>query len=346
MRVYESAAVSNPYVGTLTNGIKKLDPTLEFIYGLQSFWNDAVYTCNIVHIHWPEKLLLNGRYSSEQLKERLVSLKSHGISIVSTAHNLGPHVDKNYERTNAYHVVYEASAVIFHLGEYSLSALSSRYPDARHELIIHHVYDQVYKLVTRDDALSYFGLDPKYKYLLCFGTIRNKAERKMLIRVHKECRKRGIKVVAPGVAVILPPGIKIYRFVHSCLRYLWYCIRYPDMIFCRKRVPESEIPYYYALANVCFIPRVSILNSGTLPMALLFGRIVVGPDSGNVGPQLRFLKNPVFNPDDSRSVMNAVLDAFAMPESKGEDNKKWAMENMLTSMVAGQVLRCYRNCSR
>lgn len=51
-----------------------------------------------------------------------------------------------------------------------------------------------------------------------------------------------------------------------------------------------------------FIQRTDILNSGNVPLALSFGRVVTGPDSGNIGGLLAETGNPAFDPADPRSV--------------------------------------------
>ena len=48
-------------------------------------------------------------------------------------------------------------------------------------------------------------------------------------------------------------------------------------------ISDEDLPYYFAVSDVVFIQRCVILNSGVVPMAFLFGRGVVGPDSGVVG---------------------------------------------------------------
>ena len=41
-----------------------------------------------------------------------------------------------------------------------------------------------------------------------------------------------------------------------------------------------------------FIQRTDILNSGNVPLALSFGRVVTGPDSGNIGGLLAETSTP------------------------------------------------------
>ena len=71
---------------------------------------------------------------------------------------------------------------------------------------------------------------------------------------------------------------------------------------------QMRISVLFAVSDVVFIQRCVILNSGVVPMAFLFGRGVVGPDSGNVGELLRVTANLVFSPSDQGSVnSNASL---------------------------------------
>jgi hypothetical protein len=52
-------------------------------------------------------------------------------------------------------------------------------------------------------------------------------------------------------------------------------------------VDDNILPYYYAASDLAFIHRVKILNSGNAIMPMLFGKVVVGPDVGNVGVLLK-----------------------------------------------------------
>jgi glycosyltransferase involved in cell wall biosynthesis len=74
--------------------------------------------------------------------------------------------------------------------------------------------------------------------------------------------------------------------------------------------------------------QIKVLNSGLLPLAFTFGKVVVGPDLGNVGEILKQCGNPVFDPKNYRSASVALMQGIELSkEGKGEENYLYAKEN-------------------
>ena len=99
-----------------------------------------------------------------------------------------------------------------------------------------------------------------------------------------------------------------FRVFHRLLKKLYY--QYWYNIYCTGRtwraVSEKRLSYYYGAADVVFIQRVKILNSGNAMMPMLFGKVVIGPDCGNVGPLLKQWGYPAF-PIDDMSHLGAIV---------------------------------------
>lgn len=51
-------------------------------------------------------------------------------------------------------------------------------------------------------------------------------------------------------------------------------------------IDNCDLPYYMAASDVIFIQRKDILNSGNVPLAFLYHKVVVGPKVGNIGELL------------------------------------------------------------
>ena len=94
-------------------------------------------------------------------------------------------------------------------------------------------------------------------------------------------------------------------------------------------IDNDELPYYIAASDVIFVQRKRILNSGNVPLAFLFRKVVAGPDNGNVGELLRETGNPVFSPDDNAGIVRALEQAGRLAEQgKGEENYRYARQHM------------------
>lgn len=350
MKIYFSVdnflTASNPYARTLADGLKKIDDTIESGCGLKNFWNDDIFTYDIVHIHWPDLLLVppGRKRTTDELKERLVEIKRKHIKIVSTCHNLVPHTNHNDERMGAYDTVYSNSDTIIHLGSYSLQILLEKYPHIRQIVIPHHVYDQLYTSIpSKEEALKFLGLKSNYKYLLCFGKFRSEEERQLVIDVNNRLKSQGFKMLVPGFSPVDLRRKNPIVLFKSHMQFLLNTIKYPSIIKSYRFVPDSKVPFYFAAADVCLIPRKHILNSGNLPLSMLMKNVVVGPNMGNVGLLLNETGNPSFNPESIESVIDAVSRAIVLGEEQGEKNYQWVQKNLLTSYICDQLLDLYKS---
>ncbi len=74
-------------------------------------------------------------------------------------------------------------------------------------------------------------------------------------------------------------------------------------------IDNCDLPYYMAASNVIFIQRKGQLNSVNIPLAFLFHKVVIGPDSGNIGELLRNTGNPVFRSDKKQDIIRALKEA-------------------------------------
>ena len=96
------------------------------------------------------------------------------------------------------------------------------------------------------------GLDPNRPVVLCFGSFRNDREKDLVRNAVENCGVAGVQLIAPTLAG-------------------------------KGFVSDQELPLYFGAADVVFIQRVKILNSGNLPLGFYYGKVVVGPNLGDVG---------------------------------------------------------------
>lgn len=195
------AEALNPFVKSLTAAIAAEDSTIEFVFDPSFIWTEKVYTFDILHIMWPEFLVEKGNHTARDLKKRLIEIKDKGIRIVSTCHNIVPHYCKDSDKCEAIRICYGLSDVIHHLGTVSLDELAQTYPNVRHELIPHHIYDNIYEeQISKTEACRRLGLSENCHYILSIGAIRDKEEKELLDYVAKKV-KRGINIIVPSFAM-------------------------------------------------------------------------------------------------------------------------------------------------
>lgn len=351
MKIYQ--AVQNPYIDanqyvmTLMDGIGNIHNDVEWGWGIDTFWTKDIFDYDIVHIQWPDALLWYNR-TPEQLHHRLSKLKDAGKKIVSTCHNLEPHYCSDVNNKESYNIAYENSDLILHLGAYSLDIMKDRLPNVKHVLLPHHTYDSIYdNLPNRDDACRKLGLNPKHRYVICFGAFRDDEERELVNNLAFKLKGESVFFIAPAYKSITAKNYvgRILRKYEKAKLYYYNHI----IITGNTADPVSVvmIPYYYAVADVALIQRKKILNSGNLPLAFLMKKVVVGPDIGNVGEWLRKTDNPTFVIDDDSSIFNAVRIGFDLAkENYGEKNHQYALDNFSTAKISEQLYKYYESTIR
>jgi hypothetical protein len=95
------------------------------------------------------------------------------------------------------------------------------------------------------------------------------------------------------------------------LSRLYYRL-HPSYAFNYSFVEEEDTQIFLNAADVLFIPRLRVLNSGNVTLGMTFGRVVVGPDSWDIGELLRATGNPVFDPAAPETAAGALKRGFEL----------------------------------
>ena len=335
----------NPYMYTLMDCICRSHSDVQFGWGTDVFWRDHILSYDIIHFHWSQVFMNSGRtkHTLEELRERLDFLKKRGIKIVSTCHDLQAHYSDCASFSDALGIVYENSEAIFHLGEYSKKLFEERYPLAKHFLLPHHLYNTVYNnFPTKEESIEKLGLNNDNIYILCFGAFRDEEEREPILSLAKRMHNRKVYILAPSFINMR----RKFKFgvcpTKSFLKILYYRIRFHICCSGKSVVPISDdlLPYYYGASDLVLIQRKKILNSGNVIMPLLFERIVVGPDVGNVGGFLKEYGFPTFNVNEPDSVYKAVISGLERKNSNISRNE--ALSRLSTEKISQMQYEYYK----
>ena len=324
----------NPFISILINEIRS-DKKYIVQWGVQSFWN-MTEDYDIIHIHWIE-MFLGWRLPSENDIRSLFTAirrwKERGTKIVYNRHDEDSHYSKDKSITQKmYDFVMRASDAVIHLGEYSkretIQALNL--PHQINAIIPHHTYDTIYSnSIDRDTARDLIGIDKTGIVILTFGDYRN-VEENMLV-------KEAFEQLAVENKFLLAPTWKNRDIIPS-----------GNVFTGNLKVDEDMLPYCFAAADIVFIQRVKILNSGNLPMAFFFNKIVVGPDTGNVKEYLDEENNFSFDVNDLTTAVQALQKAVKrITDGTGIPNENFARDHWNTSRIVEQYKRLYQTlCMR
>ncbi len=289
---------------------------------------------DVVHLHFPEYLT----YEIEQaylhgLSAALIAATEQRLrfwadraKLVVTRHVVLPHdarEDPAWDRL--YETFYRYADGVVHFARASLDEFRHRYRDTafyrgrepRHAIIPHQNYASLPNQLTRSEARARLGIPARAAVMLVFGAIRSASERQLIWETFH-------RMDVPGKILLVScwreqlaqvDWIRLKYWIRDLTRF--YYRLHPRYHFNYGFVEEADTQIYLNAADVLFIPRLRVLNSGNVTLGMTFGRVVVGPDSWDVGELLRDTGNPVFDPDRPATAAAAMVEGFRLAGDGG-----------------------------
>lgn len=348
--VYKASGLSdNPFVRLLAEGIRACG--FEVVCSAEEFWNNAA-AYDVVHLQWPEELFGWSYPTAERvaaLRERFRMLHERDIPVVYTRHNTRPHKG-DAQLAEAYRLTEENADAVVHLGDYSRREFLAAYPASRQLQVVipHHIYEGLYADIGRNDARRRLGVPADAFVMLAFGAFRHDRERRLTWQAFRGLHKPGKFLLAPRLWPYVLKGSHHRGLKRLAVKTLYLAAHAIEKVLhCRITsseglISDTDLPAYFAAADVIFIQRTDILNSGNVPQAFAFGRMVAGPNSGNIGEILAETGNPVFDPADPASVNHALAEAARLAAAgHGDENRKYALEHLRLPQIAAAYGRLY-----
>lgn len=335
----------NPYPCELADYLTAAATEANVTVGIREFWESDVHF-DIIHFHWVEELFNWKDYAREKmisLLKRIDYWKSEGTSIVFTIHNIKPHAINWDCGVDIYREVFRKGDLFIHLGEVSKRLFREAYGDEmlnrfNHSVIPHGLFTSYDKeTVDRNGARKFFGINGDDFVMLSFGNIRKFEEAKLIFNALKAIDVKEKKMI-----------ISNFRYSSGRFRRIiekTFLAFQKDIIANSGFVEKEMVPYYFRAADIVFIPRIEILNSGNLFLGFFYEKVVVGPDIGVVGEILKEMGNPVFIPGNKKSLSDALMNAKILVEDskKGYENYLYACENFNWNKVSSMHFDAYNS---
>ena len=320
-----------------------LERHCEVVHASDEFW-DMNGEYDVVHLHFPEYLTFEieqayrttlTRALIEATAERL-DYWSQRASIAITRHVLLPHAARNDPLWEAmYELVYSYCDGVAHFGQASIAEFEERYSgtvfrrgrNPQHAVIPHQNYASLPFSITRSQARRHFGLLDDTRVMLVFGGVRSREERDFVLDTFGGLTGRNVLLASSWKEIPANVSwIRLQGWIRQLRRFRYRLD--PSYRFNYSFVPEDEAQRYLAAADIMFIPRKHVLNSGNVALGMTFGLVVVGPSSWNVGELLSSTGNPVFDSDDPNAAVAAVEEGFRLADDGvvGAENRRKALE--------------------
>lgn len=317
---------------------------IDVTWSSEEFWNPSK-KYDIIHFQWPEGL---GTPCSPEgiaaLTWRLKEWKMNGVKMVISRHNEKVHYNNNFYLSEIYRLVEFSCDVIGHMGLYSRNTIPSNHcsPYVQHIIIPHHIYPNIICNISQEEAKKKIGVKNNHKLILAFGGIRSDEERILILTIKNFFNFQNVDVIAPRLfqnPIFGKNKLNVFLELYNRLRFIKYGLCFDT----GKLININEMINLFAACDIVFIPRMKILNSGNLPMGFYFGKIVVGPDCGNVGDILKQTGNPVFQTDNKESLINAIIEGLSLTKTNlGQRNKMHAEENWHPVKICHQWFEVYK----
>ncbi|WP_309400655.1 glycosyltransferase [Cerasicoccus maritimus] len=336
------------------------EQSIEIEYSHETFWN-MQGDFDVVHYHFPEYVTfeVQDAYQTQlteafvkEIEKRLKYWADHA-RIVITRHVLLPHnatKDPIWERY--YELFYSYADGVAHFAQASIDEFKERYRDTqyyraqppKHIIIPHANYASLPNNLSREEARSQLGVSPNAQVMLVFGAIRNFEERELIMNAFQNCKSANKQLLVSRWKE--KPAdvswIRLRNWIRDWKR-LYYKL-HPKYVFNYSFVKEEDAQIYLNAADVLFIPRFKVLNSGNVTLGMTFGKVVVGPDSWDVGELLRETGNVTFDPDNPSTAAQAVEKAFELAKTDlREKNRQLALNEWTPAQCAQKYYELYQS---
>ena len=361
MRIMRTLVANIPLPGNrfLVDLNAALERHVDLTHDHEAFWN-MTGEFEVVHLHFPEYMTfeIQDAYLKALSDELIAEIEkrleywSERAVLVITRHVLLPHdavSDPRWEKL--YETVYKFVDGVVHFAEPSVEEFRNRYAETSfvhghpaHCVVPHHNYSSLPNLISREEARRHLGIAGNARVVLVFGAIRNDDERELILNSFRQLRIPGkVLLVSRWREKLAQVSWIRLKYWLRDLNRLYYRL-HPQYRFNYSFVEEEDAQIYMNAADVLLIPRLHVLNSGNVTMGMSFGKVVVGPDSLDVGHLLRSTGNAVFDPDRPETAAAAIERAMELARENriGPANRERALSEWSAEQCADQYVDFFR----
>jgi beta-1,4-mannosyltransferase len=199
-------------------------------------------------------------------------------------------------------------------------------------VIPHGSYIDVYpKSITRDQARVKLGVKPNEIMILFFGLIRPYKGVDKLIEAYSRLSSKNIRLVIAGRC--------IDSTIHKKIVSLRKTIKFD---FYDGHIVDDDVAIYFNASDIVCLPFNKITTSGSVLLALSFGKPIVAPRIGdliNLPSNIGFL----YDPTKTNSLLDSLSEAVSSKQLKSKSESASRYANTLSwDKIAKITLDVYR----
>lgn len=281
---YGPVAQRNQFQALLYSACDRFNVSLLPIHKLELF-GDIPWPAQVVcHFHWIHEQTKQAKTEKEAdaavvYWEKLIRrIKKNGRKIVWTVHNVIPHECMWVEQDKKIHQMMADAADALHVMASDSAWLTKPYYmlDERKMFVVPHpTYEGAQPdEITGEDARRKLRIAKDEFVFLSFGAIMAYKGYVQLMAAYDQLRDKTTKPIRLIIAG-LPSDKALGEEITA-----WGSDK-PDVILDLTPVPRGKLQVYFRSADVAVCPYTRTLNSGAAMMAVTFGVLVLGPNSGS-----------------------------------------------------------------
>lgn len=302
----------------------------------------------ILHLHWlyPFYQTASPKVSLLKLAQFVVGLlvlRLRGVKVVWTAHNLKSHepISPRLDHWCTTLVAQWSDAIIAHCEVAKAEAAAAFGIRNLDKIVVmpHGNYANYYEnQIDQTAARTSLGLDPEKLVFLFLGMIRPYKGILELIDIFAQLQRQDVQLVLAGKPLNAGITAEIQEKIAN----------QPLIRFIPGFVPDAEIQVYMNACDAVIFPYRDILTSGSVILAMTFGKACVAPRMGCIGEILNgsgaFLYDPQAPEGLSQAIDQAIAARAALP-NMGKYNRQQA-DQWTWDLVADMTLEAYQSCLR
>jgi beta-1,4-mannosyltransferase len=337
----------NYYQKALADSLSNEGVTVSF--GITSYLFSALRSIknnwkpDFLHIHWQHPFLLANSRVKTILKSssfigELVILKLFGIKIVWTVHNIVSHEGEfsSLELFFSKILAKLCNKIIVHCQSAKKEVMNIY--GARESLIVvmaHGNYIQSYENgIDKEQARKQLHYSAEDIIFLYFGLIEPYKGVPELIEAFKKLNSLQAKLLIAGQ----PLNNEIAEEIRE------RCSGNKNIKLVLKFIPDNDIQIYMNAADFIVLPYKDILTSGSVILAMSFGKPVIAPAIGCIPDVLDNKGNFLYNPPEKDGLLEAMKHALNADLKKmGAHNFELAKE-LRWDDIARRTCEIYREC--
>lgn len=267
---------ANAYLQNFSGALEAAGATVDEF----DFWRAFFRRYDVVHIHWPDTHLRTHSWwralgKHARLGLMCLVLRARGTKVVWMMHNLKAH-EKDHPISAWLFPRWfpQLCTDVIALTGVGLASARRLYPALQSKpsaIVPHgHYRDSYPQAPSRKACRERLGLAQDRFTFLFFGNIRRYKNVPLLIDVFKKLADSDAQLVIAGLPVLGMEAKDLLAQAAGDERIQQHL----------KFIPDDEVPTYLGAADVLVLPFDSILNSGSVLLALSFNRAVLAPRLG------------------------------------------------------------------